>query len=60
LTFADMNLLPILHGVKNFPEGRELMDSAKNLRAYFERHSARQSYQRVRPSAIPILAARDS
>jgi glutathione S-transferase len=48
-TFADINLLPILYGVRNFPEGREAMESAKDLTAYYHRHSARPSFQNTMP-----------
>ena len=50
-TFADMNLMPILYNVRNFPEGREAMDSAKDLTAYYSRHAARPSFQNTMPPA---------
>jgi glutathione S-transferase len=52
LTFADINLLPILAGVRNFPEGREALGSARDLTAYFERLSARPSFQRTVPPPL--------
>lgn len=50
-TLADVYLMPILFYVKNFPEGDELMRSAKNVSAYFERHSKRPSFQKTAPPA---------
>ena len=44
-TLADINLLPVLYFVQRFPEGRDMVQSAKRLAAYFARHSARPSYQ---------------
>jgi glutathione S-transferase len=48
-TFPDMNLMPILYNVRNFPEGREAMESAKDLTAYYHRHAARSSFQKTTP-----------
>jgi glutathione S-transferase len=52
LTFADINLMPILAGVRNFPEGRAALEPARNLTAYYERHSARVSFQRTVPPPL--------
>lgn len=49
LTLADINLLPILFYVRNFPEGGQLMKSAPRLTAYFERHAKRPSFQNTMP-----------
>jgi glutathione S-transferase len=48
-TFADMNLMTILYNVRNFPEGGEAMESAKDLTAYYHRHAARPSFQKTTP-----------
>lgn len=48
-TFADINLMPILASVREFPEGKKAVDSAKNLIAYYNRHSARPSFQKAMP-----------
>ena len=48
-TFADINLMPILYNVRNFPEGGEAIESAKDLTAYYQRHSARPSFQNTMP-----------
>jgi glutathione S-transferase len=52
-TLADINLMPILYYVQRFPEGGEMVQSAKNLSAYFARHSGRQSYQASFPPPLP-------
>ena len=49
LTLADINLMPILFYVGNFPEGRDLMKGAPKLTAYFERHAKRPSFQKTMP-----------
>ena len=48
-TFADMNLLPILFYIRNFPEGREAIAGAKNLSAYYDRHATRPSFTATIP-----------
>jgi glutathione S-transferase len=52
-TLADINLLPILHYVQRFPEGAEMVKSAKSLSAYFARHSERPSFKASTPPPIP-------
>jgi glutathione S-transferase len=52
-TFADMNLLPILAYVVQFPEGKAAVATAKNLSAYYERHSARPSFRNTIPPPPP-------
>jgi glutathione S-transferase len=52
-TFADINLLPILHRVQQLPEGAEIVASAPHLVAYYETHSARPSFQHTMPPAGP-------
>lgn len=53
ITFADLNLLPILHRVQLAPEGAKAVASAPNLARYFERHAARSSFQRTMPPLRP-------
>jgi len=48
-TFADINLLPILHRVGQFPEGAQALAAATNLAAYYETHAARPSFLRTDP-----------
>jgi glutathione S-transferase len=53
-TFADINLLPILYRVQQAPEGREALEAARHLAAYYEKHSARSSFVRtVPPTGAP-------
>src|SRR3954468_217831 len=48
-TFADINLLPILHRVQQFPEGAEALATATHLADYYERHAARPSFKSTTP-----------
>jgi glutathione S-transferase len=48
-TFADINLLPILHRLGQFPEGAEVLAGASHLASYFERHAARPSFRSTDP-----------
>jgi glutathione S-transferase len=62
-TFADINLMPVLYFVQRFPEGVEMVQSAKNLSAYFAHHSGRPSYEASFPpphTADAIVAIRKS
>jgi glutathione S-transferase len=52
-TLADINLMPILFYVRQFPEGRETIGSAKNLSAYFDRHAQRASFRNTMPPPPP-------
>lgn len=52
-TFADINLLPILYRVRQFPEGADALAAAKNLSCYYDRHAARPSFQRTTPPPGP-------
>jgi hypothetical protein len=45
--------MPILYYVQRFPEGAGMLQSAKSLSTYFERHSARPSYQATMPPPLP-------
>jgi glutathione S-transferase len=49
LTFADINILPMLFYVNRFEEGKAHLAGAKNLSAYMERHFARPSFQASKP-----------
>ena len=44
LTYADINLMPILAAVRSFPEGARAIAEAPNLTTYFERLSTRPSF----------------
>lgn len=56
LTFADLNLLPLLHRLGQAPEGAETLAEARHLAAYYARHAARPSFQRTMPPAAPPSA----
>jgi glutathione S-transferase len=48
-TYADIVLLPILDGIRRFPEGRDALASAPRLAAYLAEHSERPSFIKARP-----------
>jgi glutathione S-transferase len=52
-TLADIDLMPILYHVQRFPEGRAMVQSAKNLSAHFARHSERPSFKATIPPPFP-------
>jgi glutathione S-transferase len=52
-TFADINLLPILYRVQQFPEGAAALAGALRLAAYYDRHTARPSFKRTTPPPGP-------
>jgi glutathione S-transferase len=48
-TFADINVMPILAYLKNFPEAGSAIAAAKSLSAYYDRLVARPSFQKTIP-----------
>ena len=52
-TFADINLMPILHRVRQGPEGAQALAAATHLAAYYDRHAARPSFRRTDPPSGP-------
>lgn len=50
-TFADINLMPLLHRLKIPPSGAAALAAAKNLSAYYDRHAQRPSFVRTEPPA---------
>jgi glutathione S-transferase len=52
-TFADINLLPILHRLQQPPEGAQALAAATHLAAYYGRHAMRPSFVRTMPPASP-------
>jgi glutathione S-transferase len=52
-TFADINLMPILHRVGQFPEGAEALAAAHSLARYYDTHAARPSFVRTDPPPGP-------
>ena len=57
-TFADINLMPILHRLGQAPEGAKTLAAAPHLSAYYERHAARPSFVRADPPAGPPRRAK--
>jgi glutathione S-transferase len=57
-TFADINLLPILHRVGQFPEGAAALAAAPHLAFYYDRHAARPSFVRTIPPPGPPRRAK--
>ncbi|MDR3423209.1 MAG: glutathione S-transferase family protein [Xanthobacteraceae bacterium] len=56
-TFADINVMPILAYLKNFPESGSAIAAAKSLSAYFDRLAARPSFQKTAPPPRPQAKA---
>jgi len=52
-TFADINLMPILYRVRQFPEGAAAFEAATDLAAYYDRHATRPSFARTIPPSGP-------
>lgn len=52
-SFADINLMPILHRLGQAPEGAEALAAASHLSRYYERHAARPSFTRTSPPPGP-------
>ena len=52
-SLADIYLMPVLEVVQRAPEGSEMVQSAKNLAAYFARHAGRPSYRASFPPPPP-------
>ena len=52
-TFADINLMPILHRIRQAPEGRRALAATTHLAAYYDRHATRPSFQRTDPPSGP-------
>ncbi len=52
-TFADINLLPILYRVRQFPEGAEALAAATHLTRYYDQHAERPSFKITTPPAGP-------
>jgi glutathione S-transferase len=57
-TFADINLLAILHVVRQAPEGAEALAAATHLARYYDRHAARPSFRKTIPPAGPPRRAK--
>ena len=55
-SFADINLMPILYYVRQFPEGGEAIAKAGHLAEYYERHAARPAFKNTIPPPPPSRA----
>ncbi len=59
-TYADINLIPILYYVRQFPEGGAAMAAGKALRSYYDRLTARHSFKKTTPPPMPQQQAKAS
>jgi glutathione S-transferase len=59
-TLADINLMPILHRVGQFPEGASALAAAPHLARYYDTHAARPSFVRTDPPVGPPRRAASS
>jgi glutathione S-transferase len=59
-TYADINVMPILYYVRNFPEGAAAITAAKSLAAYYDRLAARPSFANTIPPPPPQRQAKAS
>src|ERR1043166_5487350 len=57
ISFADLNLLPILHRLQQAPESAKALADATHLARYYHRHAARPSFQRTMPPPRPPARA---
>jgi glutathione S-transferase len=48
-TFADINLMPILYWLRQFPEGQRLPVKSKGLAAFYDRNTARPGFLNTVP-----------
>ena len=60
LTFADVNLMPILYYMRLVPEGAEALTKATHLASYYDRHAERPSFKRTVPPAGPPRRATEA
>ncbi len=57
-TLADINLMPILYYIRQFPEAGEAMSKSGSLPDYYERNAARPSFVNTIPPPPPPKQAR--
>ena len=53
-TVADINVMPILAYLRNFPESGAAIASAKSLSAYYDRLASRPSFLNTVPPPPPV------
>jgi glutathione S-transferase len=58
LTYADINLLPLLDRVRLPPEGADALAATPHLADYLVRHAMRPSFVRTTPPAAPPARAK--
>jgi glutathione S-transferase len=56
-TYADMSILPSLAYLRDLPESGALMDGAKELTQYFDKHSRRESFKATVPPPMSEVRA---
>lgn len=59
-TYADINVMPILYYVRNFPEGAAAVAAGKSLSAYYDRLAKRPSFTNTTPPPPPPRQVRPS
>src|SRR5579872_5322616 len=59
-TFADINLMPILYYVRNFPEAAAAIAAGKALSGYYDRLAARDSFKNTTPPPPPAAQSQPS
>jgi glutathione S-transferase len=52
-TYADINLMPILYYVRNFPEAAAAINAGKALPGYYDRLAKRPSFEKTTPPPPP-------
>src|SRR5215475_13386618 len=57
-TYADINVMPILYYIRNFPEGAAALAAGKSLSAYYDRLAARASFVNTTPPPPPPRQAK--
>ena len=57
-SFADINLMPILFYVRQFPEGGEALAKTSHLAGYYERNAARPAFKNTIPPPPPARQAK--
>ncbi len=60
LTFADINVMPILFYLKNFPEAASAIAAAKSLSTFYGRMAERPSFKNTIPPPPPARQAKAS
>lgn len=59
-TLADINVMPILYWLRQFPEGGEALASSKHLSSFYDRNAARPSFLNTIPPPMPPRQASEA